>query len=114
MRFPRLAANLKSLAARVVDLLPVAREHYYHADQEGSWSIKAVLPTLCPDLNYSQLEGVQNGGMAMEAYAEALQHATTPERKSEIERQLIAYCALDTLALVRLWLAFSGAKLTIT
>ena len=113
-RFPKLAPALKALAERVVDLLPVAREHYYHPDQEGSWSIKAVLPSVCPDLDYAQLDGVQDGGMAMEAYAEALDAATTPERKAEIEHQLIAYCALDTLALVRIWSVFSGSKLAVT
>ena len=49
----------------------------------------------------------------MEAYAEAIAAITTPERKVEIERQLIAYCSLDTLALVRLWSTFSGSKLKI-
>lgn len=57
-RFPRIAKGLNALAERVVDLLPVARDHYYHPAQEGSWSIKAVLPTLCPELNYGELEGV--------------------------------------------------------
>ena len=112
-RFPKLAKGLNALAERVVDLLPVARDHYYHPAQEGSWSIKAVLPTLCPELNYGELEGVQDGGMAMDAFMEALDPATSRERKAEIERQLIAYCALDTLALVRLWSAFSGSKLAI-
>ena len=112
-RFPRLAKGLNALAERVVDLLPVARNHYYHPGQEGSWSIKAVLPTLCQDLEYGQLEGVQDGSMAMEAFVEAMDPATTQARKAEIERQLIAYCALDTLALVRLWSAFSGSKVVI-
>ncbi len=112
-RFPRLATALNALSARVVDLWPVARDHYYHPAQEGSWSIKAVLPALCPDLDYAQLEGVQDGGMAMDAFLEALDPATTKERKAEIEHQLIAYCALDTLALVRLWSAFSGSKVVI-
>jgi hypothetical protein len=112
-RFPRIAQGLNALAERVVDLLPVARDHYYHPAQEGSWSIKAVLPTLCPELNYGALEGVQDGSMAMDAFMEALDPATPRERKAEIERQLIAYCALDTLALVRLWSAFSGSKLVI-
>lgn len=112
-RFPRLAKGLNALAGRVVDLLPVARDHYYHPTQEGSWSIKAVLPALCPDLDYAHLDGVQDGGMAMEAFLEALDPATTTERRAEIERQLIAYCALDTFALVRLWSAFSGSKLVI-
>ena len=113
-RFPRLGASLRALLDRIVDLLPVARDYYYHPDQEGSWSIKAVLPSLCPDLDYAELDGVQNGGMAMEAFAEAVSTGTTTERKAEIERQLHAYCALDTLALVRLWSAFSGSKLAVT
>lgn len=113
-RFPGLGAPLLALITRIVDLLPVARNHYYHPDQEGSWSIKAVLPSICPDLDYAKLDGVQNGGMAMEAFAEAVNAGTAPERKAEIERQLQAYCALDTLALVRLWSAFSGSKLVVT
>lgn len=113
-RFPRHAVALHKLRDRIVDLLPVARDHYYHPAQKGSWSIKAVLPSLCQDLDYSQLDGVQDGGMAMQAYLEAIDAATTPERKAEIERQLHAYCALDTLALVRLWSVFSGSKLAVT
>lgn len=113
-RFPRLSTSLRALIDRIVDLLPVARDHYYHPAQQGSWSIKAVLPSICPDLDYANLDGVQNGGMAMEAYSEALSTNTTSERKAEIERQLHAYCALDTLALVRLWSTFSGSKLVVT
>jgi hypothetical protein len=64
---------------------------------------------LCPDLKYSDLDGVQDGGMAMAAYAQAIQPGTTPERRREIRRQLLAYCQLDTLAMVRLWGVFSGA-----
>lgn len=112
-RFPRHATGLNALAERVVDLLPVARDHYYHPAQKGSWSIKAVLPALCPDLDYAQLEGVKDGGMAMDAFLEAIDPVTPTERKAEIERQLVAYCALDTLALVRLWSAFSGSKVAV-
>lgn len=112
-RFPQLAEALSAVADRVVDLLPIARDHYYHPSQQGSWSIKKVLPALCPELNYDQLEGVQDGGMAMEAYAEAIAPETTGERKAEIERQLRAYCAMDTLALVRLWQSFSGTSLKV-
>ena len=108
-RFPHLAQALLSLNERVVDLLPVARNHYYHPSQKGSWSIKAVLPALCPDLKYDDLDGVQNGGMAMDAFLEALAPQTSLARKSEIKQQLLAYCALDTYAMVRLWLIFSGS-----
>ena len=110
-RFPRLAKPLLALNERVVDLLPVARDHYYHPSQQGSWSIKAVLPALCPDLRYGDLDGVQDGGMAMDAYLEALTPQASVERKAEIERQLLAYCALDTFAMVRMWSAFTGNAL---
>lgn len=110
-RFPRMAKDLLTLNERVVDLLPVARDYYYHPSQQGSWSIKAVIPALCPDLSYDNLEGVQNGGMAMVAFLEALAPETSAVRKAEIESQLLAYCALDTYAMVRLWSAFTGTAL---
>jgi hypothetical protein len=53
-------------------------------------------------------EGLSDGGMAMEAYAEAIGPSTSAERKTEIERELKAYCALDTEAMIRIWEAFSG------
>ena len=110
-RFPAIEPQLTAINTRVVDLLPVARDHFYHPSQQGSWSIKAVLPAACPDLRYDDLDGVQNGGMAMDAYLEALAPATSAARKAEIERQLLAYCALDTLAMVRLWTFFTGQPL---
>ena len=110
-RFPRLAKALLAINARVVDLLPIAREHYYHPSQQGSWSIKKLLPAACPDLRYEDLDGVQDGGMAMDAFLEALAPLTLANRKAEIEKQLLAYCALDTYAMVRLWSVFSGQSL---
>jgi hypothetical protein len=46
--------------------------------------------------------------MAMEAYMEAIHADTTPERKNEIEKQLLDYCGLDTFAMVRLWQFLAG------
>jgi len=105
-RFPELAASLEAIIARVVDLLPIARSRYYHPSQHGSWSIKAVLPAAVPELSYGQLEGVQDGNMAVVAFMEAIAPGTTPERKNEIERQLVSYCQLDTFAMVRLYQLF--------
>lgn len=108
-RFPLLSSGLEAIIDRVVDLLPIARNRYYHPDQHGSWSIKAVLPAVCPDLAYDSLEGVQDGMAAQGAFLEAMALETTPERKSEIKQQLLAYCELDTLAMVRLWGFFRGS-----
>lgn len=112
-RYPDLSEALLALNDRVVDLLPIARNFYYHPSQQGSWSIKAVLPALCPDLNYDQLPGVQNGGMAMNAFLEAIAHSTSSLRRDEINQHLLAYCRLDTYAMVRLWAAFIGLDLKV-
>jgi hypothetical protein len=109
-RYPELASRLSAIAARLVDLLPIARRHYYHPSQHGSWSIKAVLPALCPDLSYDALDGVQDGNMAQIAYQEAIAPETTGERKALLKEQLHEYCKLDTLAMVRIWQAFKGAS----
>lgn len=107
-RYAHLSAPLLAINERVVDLLPIARERYYHPSQEGSWSIKKVLPAVVPELRYDALDGVQDGGMAMEAFLEGIHPDTSAERKAQIEQQLLAYCKLDTYAMVRLWQVFAG------
>jgi len=52
--YPDLAHALQALVARLVDLQPITRQHYYHPAMKGSWSIKAVLPTVAPDLELRQ------------------------------------------------------------
>jgi len=106
-RFPALASGLLGIDARLVDLLPVASKFYYHPAQHGSWSIKAVLPTIAPDLDYANLDGVQDGGGAQGAYIEAIDPQTSGERKAELRQQLWRYCRLDTYGMVRLWSHFS-------
>lgn len=101
--FPSLAKDLHSLLPRIVDLLPIARNHYYHPSQRGSWSLKAIIPAICPELNYNELEGVQHGLAAVEAFKEAIAPETSHERKAIIQQQLLKYCALDTLATVKIW-----------
>ena len=107
-RFPALAGPLQAINDRLVDLLPIAKAHFYHPSQHGSWSLKAVLPAACPDLSYDSLDGVADGGMAVEAFREAIAPETTEEQRAELERELLAYCHLDTLAMVRLWELFRG------
>ncbi|QCP47877.1 DUF2779 domain-containing protein [Trinickia violacea] len=107
-RFPRLATSLLAIRDRIVDLLPIAQDRYYHPSQQGSWSIKRVLPAVAPDLRYDALDEVQDGGMAMRAYQEAIHPGTARARKEQIEQQLLDYCGLDTFAMVRLWQFLAG------
>ena len=108
MRFPDLARGLNAIRDRVVDLLPIARQRFYHPAQQGSWSIKAVLPALVPDLSYAALDGVHDGGEAQETYLEAIAPHAPDMRREALRAQLLAYCGLDTYAMVRLWQAFAG------
>jgi hypothetical protein len=101
-RYPDLADKLRALAERIVDLHPLTRRHYYHPQMQGSWSIKAVLPTIAPDLSYQTLGEVRDGLAAQAAYLEAIDARTPDPRRSQVRRALLAYCRQDTLALARL------------
>ena len=109
-RHSDLASSLLVLNERMVDLHPIAKQYFYHPSQEGSWSIKCVLPAMCPDLTdaYKNLDAVQNGTMAMEAYATAITMRNDDPAKVKITKQLKAYCRLDTWAMVRIWEALTG------
>jgi Domain of unknown function(DUF2779) len=109
-RYAPLRKALVAVSKRLVDLLPMAHRYFYHQSQEGGWSIKAVLPAVVPGLDYESLEGVQDGGMAMDAYLEAIHPQTLSARKSAIEQQLLSYCKLDTYAMLRIWQVFAGRK----
>ncbi len=100
--FPDLAERIDTVVPRLVDLLPVARNSYYHPTMKGSWSIKSVLPTVAPDLDYTALGQVQDGNAAGMAFLEAVSPETLPDRKAQLRQDLLAYCRLDTLAMVRL------------
>jgi hypothetical protein len=106
--FQKLKPALNALLDRLVDLLPIAEQYYYHPCQQGSWSIKNVLPAVAPDLRYDALDGVKGGGMAMTAYMEAISPNTANVRKDQIDRELRDYCALDTQAMINLWEFFVG------
>jgi CRISPR/Cas system-associated exonuclease Cas4 (RecB family) len=97
--FPDIATPLEAMAARVVDLLPVTRANWYHRDQRGSWSIKAVLPTIAAEMDYAALE-VKDGGRAQEAYVEAIAADCSAERRLALDAALRAYCGRDTEAMI--------------
>ena len=68
----------------------------------GSWSIKAVTPTINPDMDYSTLEGIKEGTAASDGFLEAIDPETDMVRKMELEEQLLRYCKFDTEAMVEI------------
>jgi len=105
-RFPDLATQLEAIADRLFDLRPVAQRFFYHPSQEGSWSIKKILPAIA-EQGYDDLD-VAGGQAAMDAYAEATSSETSPDRAAEVRRQLLEYCALDTKGLLLVWRSLAG------
>ncbi len=99
--FPQHAGALNNIIERMVDLLPIYRKHYYHPAMMGSWSIKAVLPTIAPDLDYANLE-VGDGGAAQGAYLRAISPDVSDGERETLRQALLKYCERDTWAMVRL------------
>ena len=108
--FPDLKKPLNSIIDRLFDLAVVVEDHYYHPCMLGSWSIKAVLPTIAPLLDYASLEGIKEGSGASEGYIEAISSTATPERKAELEQQLLRYCRFDTEAMAEIVRVFCLVK----
>ncbi|MCA9316594.1 MAG: DUF2779 domain-containing protein, partial [Planctomycetes bacterium] len=106
---PDLATGLAAIEARLVDLHPIAKSSYYHPDMHGSWSIKALLPTIAPELDYTALDGVADGVAAQQAYMEAIATATPAERREHLRAGLLAYCGMDTAAMVAVARDLQGA-----
>ena len=101
-RFPELAEQLHGLTERLFDLLPLIKAHYYHPAMKGSYSLKAVLPTVAPELGYDGLGDVQDGIGAQLAYESLIDANTPAQQRRSLSNQLREYCRLDTLAMVRL------------
>ena len=108
--FPDLARSLQLLVDRLVDLHPVVKQNYYHPKMLASWSIKAVLPTIAPHMNYSNLEGINQGVAASEGFLEAIASSTSVERRAELEEQLLKYCGFDTQAMMEIVWFFEGHR----
>ena len=101
-RYPDLAEDLHKLTERLVDLLSIVRNTYYHPDMLGSWSIKKVLPTMAPHLDYGSLGDVQDGNAAGTTYLQIINSETDDAERRRLVRELLAYCEHDTLAMVEL------------
>lgn len=94
------AIVLRSIADRLVDLLPIARKAYYHRDMQGSWSIKKIMPTISPDMGYEHLDEVQEGGGAQLAFLELRGGEIDRERARTLRQALLKYCRHDTWSMV--------------
>lgn len=93
---------LEDLNSRIFDLMLIFKKYYLHPEFKGSASIKKVLPILVPELSYKDLE-VQDGTMAMDVWGKTIFGNLEEYKKEEIRNNLLKYCELDTLAMVKIF-----------
>jgi hypothetical protein len=98
---PHYRDRLLSVIERLYELHVVVKNHYYHPEFHGSFSLKAVLPAVVPEMQYDDM-AIQEGQMASLQYLRMIDPATTPEDKEKIKNDLLEYCAQDTWAMVRI------------
>jgi hypothetical protein len=100
-RFPPHTVRIDAIIERLVDLEPVVKKGYIHPGFRGRSSIKQVLPVMVPTLSYDGMAVAE--GMNASALFQLLWEGARPQSEvSEHSANLRAYCALDTLAMLRL------------
>ena len=108
--FPNYKSETQQMINRFVDLMkPFQAKDYYLPEMKGSHSIKAVLPALCPEMSYDDLS-IKNGHIAAMSYNE-LQTSSDMFYIEEVKQNLLEYCKLDTLAMVKIYEKLSSVVL---
>ena len=100
LAFPSEADLLQQIADRLWDQLPIFRQHYRDYRFGPSNSLKYVLPVVAPHLSYEAL-AVQNGVQAQVIWEDMIRTAD-PTTREKLAADLLAYCKLDTLAMVEI------------
>ena len=102
---PEYSEFLADLNSRMFDLMEIfSKGLYVHPDFHGSASIKKVLPVLVNNVQM-KYEGllVPDGTEAMQAWNRIVMgELEEADRKRYIDG-LLVYCALDTMAMVKIW-----------
>ena len=100
---PHLARELGEIELKLVDLLPLVRNHIYDPAFGGSFSLKSVLPVLGGGLTYDDLR-IKDGAAATLALWKLVfePDAMRPTMRAAVRRDLLAYCERDTIAMVKL------------
>lgn len=101
-RYPEFKEFYQNINDRIYDLMDVFKNGYYaHKEFRASASLKNVLPVMAPELSYKDLD-IQEGGSASNRWAKMIQSDTSGEEREKIYQDLLKYCRLDTLAMVRI------------
>lgn len=101
-RVPEHTDFLQSINDAMFDLMLVFKHgHYVHKDFHGRASLKKVLPVLVPKLSYKKLN-IQEGETASASWQKLFDPEMSAADKKKLYKDMLAYCELDTLAMVEI------------
>lgn len=96
---PEYASWVAEVNHRIVDLLnPFKAFNFYHPDQCGSASMKAVLPALTGK-DYKGLE-IQEGGEAIREFVRVTFGDVAETERNRVRKALDLYCGQDTEGMI--------------
>ena len=99
---PEYSPFMETVNARMFDLMVIFRKKMYTQHKfYRSYSIKNILPVLVPELSYKDL-AIQEGGTASISWPILIDEKTLAVEKNELKKDMLLYCDLDTLAMVRI------------
>jgi len=99
--YPQYSKKLMTIHGNIKDLMePFKYRFYYTKEMKGSYSLKFVLPALLPNFSYEEM-AIANGEDAVRAYKK-LSSIEDEQQRNKIKKDLLEYCKLDTLAMVKL------------
>lgn len=99
---PEYTNYLTYINEHTFDLEQIFKKDYIDYRFHGSSSIKKVLPVLCPEISYTDLD-VNNGTMALDTWGRMVLDPNFNEVIDATRQQLLEYCKLDTLAMVKIY-----------
>ena len=99
--FPEYKEKIDNIINNIRDLMsPFQKKDIYFWQMRGSYSIKAALPLLVPELSYEDMD-IKDGEMAMNAYF-TMAESKDPSEIEKIRKALLEYCKLDTFGMVKM------------
>jgi hypothetical protein len=107
-RNPDARGFLEAVNARLIDLMDVfSAQAYVHPGFKGKTSLKNILTVLVPSLSYDDL-AIKEGATATVRWNEIVTDKVDPATAVTLRSELLRYCALDTRAMVEIWLTLTG------
>ncbi len=97
------ALCMERINGQMQDLRDIfSKQHYVHHGFRGGTSIKDVLPVMVPELSYDGLD-IRDGTTASERWWAMTDADTTETQRAAIAASLLAYCNMDSYAMLAIW-----------